>query len=385
MTDFFADLEREIRAAHPRRSRPVVPVKPIAAAAAVAVTVVAFVMALGALSPVFESEVATQPTPDPQPTPVSILDCEGRVVDGRIPDEVVDRFAILRGDSAPVELRGEQFPDLAAEVYRQSLRKVEGPAGRSFVFAIVRLADADCNPSDLGVCLVSARSDFCTVLEEEPLLGYVVDRIPDGRGVVAIVGDDDIPRVAVSSDRKGVLGEFELEASTGFQLIPDGDMDVDVTPATRVGGEEAIPLDCSIEPAMSGLKERLAIFRRSPGGVPPGFRVELPRGWHRMFLKEMRAVGEHFVFPAHNAACDTGVCIVAADDPTAACQSLEEGAILVSLVRREGDRARVAGLAHDGLSTVDVTSAGTTRAIPVRDNLFTFVAPAAEFVVEPGS
>ena len=384
MTDFFADLEQEIRAAHPRRARPVAPVRGIAATAAVAVTLGAVVLGIGALSPTAE-QVANQPTPEPQPTAVVPADCNGKVVDGRIPDEIVDRFAILRGDGETADLPSKRIPFEAAAVVRQSLRLVEGPGGARYVVAVVQMAQADCDPSDYGVCLISLTTEnvACVSPGDGPPLNSLVDELPDGRRVLAIIGEDRVARASIRTD---VVMEIDLESNVAFQVLAEGDEDPVVTAVTEEE-EEIIPLNCSTAPAMSDLKARLAIFRRAPGGAPEGFSVNLPQGWHQMYLNQMRRAGdEHFVFPATNATCNTGICMVAADDPAAECQTLRETDPVVTLVRRDGNGLRVAGLVRDGVETVDATYGGATHEFIVDDNLFRFeVLGTDEFEVEAGS
>jgi hypothetical protein len=312
---------------------------------------------------------------------VTPVDCNGEIVDGRIPDALLDRFAVLRGDSGPVELSDDQVPGIAAQVIRQSLRELEGPRGTRYVFAAIRLADMNCAPSDHGVCLISEKSEFCTVLQENALLGYVIDDLPGDRRVLAVVAEDRVPTVQVSQDRRGVIAELDMEANVAFEELPAGE-DLEVTPA----GEQ-IPLNCSTAPALSALKENLAIFRREPGSVPAGFDVDLPQGWHQIYLDQIRRVGdEHYAFPATDASCATGVCLVSADDPKAECQTVERGTeIVVMLVKREGERARVAGLVRDAVDEVVLTVAGGSERLPVKDNFVSLVAPSDEFQLEGAS
>jgi hypothetical protein len=215
MTDFFGDLEQEIRAAHPRRSRPVVPVRGIAVTAAVAATLVAVVLALGALSPSAEREVAA-PGPDQGWTEYAPLNCpDQQIVDGRIPDEVVDRFAILRGDEPPVDLPAARVPHAAAEVIRQSLRRVDGPEGYRYVVAVVRLTDDRCRPGELGMCLISMTTDngICGGLGKEEFIADLVEDRSDHRDFYAVLAEDRVREARLDGATR-----VRIEGNVGFLL-----------------------------------------------------------------------------------------------------------------------------------------------------------------------
>ena len=358
MTDFFADLEREIRAAHPRRSRPVVPVKGIAATAAVAATLVAVVLALGALAPTAENEVATQPTPDPQPTAVTAADCNGKVVDGRIPDELVDRFAILRGDAEPVELRRDRIPPTAAEVIRQSVRVLEGPGGRRFAFAIVRMGDMNCAPSDLGVCLFALDSadGMCEIAERSPLMGWVIHDIGDGKRLLAAVGDDTVDAVQVDQ-----VTSVPLEGNVGFEVL-DGEHDPSIT-----------PLNCAGGPDMGPLKKRFAVFREPVAKNTDGIELDLPQGFHTVYLTEARVADfgrglTYAVVPVGDSNCGTAVCLVRVGDGETSCSGVPESAERAVVLELAGG-GRFAALVTDGVRSVTVATSEENMELKLSGNV----------------
>lgn len=219
MTDFFADLEREIRAAHPRRPRPVVPVKGLAVTAAVAATLVAIVLGIGALSGAGEREhVAAPPQQLEEGWTAYAPDCGGGIVDGRIPDDLVDRFAILRGEPQPVTLPDEKVPEGIAAVVRQSLRPVAGPEDGEYVFAVARLAGENCEPTPAAPCLIDVGTQEFTCASEGQPGPLMTHLISDGR-VLAVLAEDSVGRARVEVSEHATA-EIELEANTGFYVMP---------------------------------------------------------------------------------------------------------------------------------------------------------------------
>jgi hypothetical protein len=234
MTDFFADLEQELRGAHPRRSRPVVPVRPVA----LALAVIAAVVAVASLVPAGEQEAVRQPPAEEGWTGYAPLECDGgRVVDGTIPDEIVDRFAILRGDLEPLDLPDAEVPAGVAEVVRQSLRRVDGPLLNEYVFALARLAVDDCAPGPQVVCLISIQSEIAVCRPAEAgkaLLVHLTEPLDDRRRVVALLADDAVRRAEVRTGERGQVVQLGADApNVGFLTLPaDGDAPVRVMDAT---------------------------------------------------------------------------------------------------------------------------------------------------------
>jgi hypothetical protein len=227
MTDFFADLEQELRGAHPRRPRAAVPVRALAVTAAVAVSLAAFAMALSAVTGTDERGVGSQPGTQEGWTGYPPMDCkDGRVVDGTIPDELVDRFAILRGDAEPVTFADDRVPFGLAEIVRQSLRPLVGPGERKYLFAVARPAGEDCEPGPPAVCLIAVEStDYaCEIPAEKPVLAWLVDEAADGRRIVALLGGDEVRAAGVTA--AGVEEEYELDGNIAFAQMPAGTDDV---------------------------------------------------------------------------------------------------------------------------------------------------------------
>ena len=233
MTDFFADLEQEIRAAHPRRSRPVVPVRGIAVTAAVAATLVAVVLALGQLSTGAEEEVAQQPPPPGQGwTEDPARDCAetGRVIEGPVPDEMVDAFGIIRSSPYDVALSREEVPGPSAVVFAESARPVRGGrTGQRFVFAVVALLDERCRPTSPIACLISVETEdeVCAdPAQARPMLTWIAEE----SGTVVVLAEDAVQKVQIRAGQE--LIEVEMEDNLAFAQISDpGEVAVDaVTP-----------------------------------------------------------------------------------------------------------------------------------------------------------
>lgn len=228
MTDFFADLEQELRSAHPRRSRPVVPARGIGIAAAAALSLVALVLVLGSLTGDGEREAVAPPQPGWTGYGPG-KDCEGSVADGTIPDALVDRFALLRGDAEPVDLP-EGKVAAGAEVVRQSLRAVgEGLDGRRYVFAVARLAVEDCAPGPMGVCMISLDTDgdACGAVREAPFFTFLVVPAEGGGHQVIVLAEDTVETVLVTP--VGADGGLQLRVplgtlgtNVGFGTLPAG-------------------------------------------------------------------------------------------------------------------------------------------------------------------
>lgn len=333
MTDFFADLEREIRAAHPRRPKPSVPVRAIAVTAAM---LVAVAVALGTLAPSGEREAAA---PSPRPaqdrwTEYAPLDCgPGRVVDGRIPDEIVDRFAILRGDVEPFAVPENRIPPVIAEVVRQSARAVGGPQDSKFAFFVGRFYDEDCRAGAVAVCLISldVGGVVCADPAERSVEGRLARDLDDGRRLVAVLAEDSVASV-------------------------DGNVDVVI----RDGA------GCAGQPEMEPLQKRFAIFRGPPAKDVDGIEMALPRGYHSVYLGEARTaelVGgtRYAVVPVGDATCGTAVCLVRLSDEKAACAMPPTSAghaVVVTLVTDLGDdRYGVAGIVTDGVKWISIEHA----------------------------
>jgi hypothetical protein len=104
MTDFFADLEAEIRAAHPRRPKPVVPVRMVASAA-VALAALAVAVGLLTRTSVEQERVATPPV---------AVACSDAT-----PPALREAFAVLRKERAAAD-------DMPQEVTERVDRTVEG-------------------------------------------------------------------------------------------------------------------------------------------------------------------------------------------------------------------------------------------------------------------
>ena len=215
MTDFFADLEREIRAAHPRRPRPAVPVRAIVATGAVATMLAAVVLGIGAIGTT-ESDVASSPLENGW-TEYAPLICggAGEVADGRIPDELLDRFAILRGDERPFDLPAAEVPHAAAEVIRQSIRLVEGPEQYRYVIAVARLNDDNCRPGNHAICLISLTTEggVCGPAGRDRFTMSLVEDRPDGRDLHVLVAEDGVRRASADAAKR-----VPIEGNVGFLL-----------------------------------------------------------------------------------------------------------------------------------------------------------------------
>lgn len=186
MTDFFADLEREIRAAHPRKPRPAIPVRPILVAA---VTLAAVFAALSLL-PSGEREVAQQPRFQEGWTAYAPLICAigAEVVEGEVPSDLVDRFLLLRSGTARPEAPRTVPPTVV--LLEESLRKVGW--NEDHVFAVGRRLTDDCRPGDPVVCVFSPTHESCTEPEpDRPVIVHLVDE----KGEVFVVAEDSIDSV----------------------------------------------------------------------------------------------------------------------------------------------------------------------------------------------
>ena len=354
MTDFFADLEREIRAAHPRRSRPVVPVAPVLMALVALVAVVSVVWLL----PAGEREVAQQPPPAPSEgwTAYAPLDCEsGRVVDGTIPDEIVDRFAILRGDAEPATLPDDRLPSDVAEVVHQSVRPLAGPEDTKFAFAVARMFDDRCRPGDLAVCLISvdSRDGVCAPLGQRRVQESFVRDLDDGRQVAAALGEDGVPNVRLSAGGP----EIELEGNVGFEVL------------TTRSDQSVTPFGCAGRPQMGPLKERFAIFREPPATNTDGIEMSLPDGYQTVHLTEARAADlgrglEYVVVPVGDSECRTAVCLVRMGAGEMSCSGLPASADRAVVLQLAAD-GRFAALVTDGVRSVNVTTTEENQELEV--------------------
>lgn len=202
MTDFFADLEREIRAAHPRRSRPAVPVKGLAVSAAVAATLAAVVLALGQLVGAEEGEVATPPTGSGWTEYAPLNGCGTQWVRSSPPREILDRFAVLRAPGNRGTWDGGA-PAVAARVYEAAVREVDR-GGRSFTVIPVDFAsDDDCRTLRPGVCLYESggAGDACAVLPEGDGLMLATFTFRSGRRKhIAVLAEDAVADVRIDLD-----------------------------------------------------------------------------------------------------------------------------------------------------------------------------------------
>lgn len=343
MTDFFADLEQELRAAHPRRSRPQVPVRPALVALA---CVVAIVAALS-LVPTGEREVAT----DPGRNPIG-AGCGGQVVDGHIPDALLDRFAILRGDGPVADLPQKRIPFEAKAVVRQSLRLVDGPDGARYVVAVVHLATPECAAGEPGVCLISLQTENapCVIPGNGPPFNSLVDDLPDGRRVLAIIAEDRVARAQVRADR---ATEVQLEANTGFRVLAAGDDDPVVTPVT----EPITPIEgdgCTSE--LDLLKRALPVFGDPPSRDVPKMDVSLPPGQHYVFagearVREVTGGARYVVFPG----CGATVCMWREGTRDTVCEDVPakpEGMLVLTHETTVGETVEIAGLVGEAVKVV---------------------------------
>ena len=216
MTDPFADLERELLAAHARRARPRLSLPPVRvlAMAAAAAAVVAAVALVGAQS---DPERVVAPTPQPATSQETDAEC-GEVyrpaeTDQAMPPEVGGEMGVFREERPPrvIELDTRMISGQATRIYRGTLRILPRTAGYD-VFAVVadivprkqviRPRDA-CTPpqgtTEPGACMVISEPKgsmaACFTLDEinggEAFLdtnGRVIGFAPDGARV-ALAGD----------------------------------------------------------------------------------------------------------------------------------------------------------------------------------------------------
>lgn len=144
------------------------------------------------------------------------LDCADReVVDGRIPDEVLDRFAIMRGDEPPGDLPAGKVPPAAAEVIRQSLRVVDAPEGYRYVVAVVRPTDDRCRPGKPRMCLISLTTEngTCGGLGKEEFIADLVEDRSDHRDFYAVLAEDGVREARLDGATR-----IRIEGNMGFLL-----------------------------------------------------------------------------------------------------------------------------------------------------------------------
>ena len=213
MTDFFADLEQEIRAAHPRRSRPVVPVAPVLMALVALVAIVSAV----SLLPAGEREVAQQPPPPPGITPLpggESCTVELGEMERRLP--VFSHPASLEARTMDVTP-----PKGQATYLLEFARIVESPQGRYVVFPA-------CGTT---VCMwrVGTENTACHELPTAEEGHLVVVHHTERGGLSETAG------LVTRGARAVRYGEVEAEVQGGFfhLVIPaDRNATVEVIPAS---------------------------------------------------------------------------------------------------------------------------------------------------------
>lgn len=222
MTDFFADLEAEIRAAHPRRSRPVVPVRTLAVAASVLVAIAAAATFL----PGAEQEVAQQSPPVATDGWTAYAPeaggCGTKAVDGPGPKALLDRFQILRKPRDSGAWEGD-VPAIATRYYPDAARATGDDRGDfAAVIVPVEFSDGtDCEALTPGVCLLSMTGDLqaCSALtsREEPMLAVATADEPGDRRRVFILAEDSVDgvRYAFRSERR-VESEGEVDLTDNW-------------------------------------------------------------------------------------------------------------------------------------------------------------------------
>ena len=225
MTDFFADLESELRQAHRRdtaqpRRLAMPSVRPLLAAAAVVAAVVA-VLAIAPGGP--DTERAATPPPPPAP---GCKIYEPPIVDGPMPEEIFDRFELFRsGVSAPTVPAGRGLFTQAKRLYKRAVvLRARHDFGPGPILGVAIPADVAPPPGE-------PNRDDCS-----PPRGYARPGVclaadtPDRRAVGACFSIEDVEAADawLQIDKRGVLG-----------IAPDGPKRV-VFDAGQPNGPEAL-------------------------------------------------------------------------------------------------------------------------------------------------
>jgi hypothetical protein len=257
MTDFFADLEHELRRAHRRDTterRPLIRprVAPgILRAVVAAALVVVVLAAVAALTQ--ESDIERSAGPPPTPTPAGPSNCAPYVaptVDEPIPKQITRTMAIFRDPAGELPRNVRSFGQ-SAKLYEGAveLRLADAPGLRAFAIAAEIMPfsamgpDYDMcapppGPTELGVCL------YATVPEREIRAArcFTVPEIAAGdawmeltRRMVVGVAPDAVRSVVFGSGRTDAL-PITRNAFAGEVAAASWPRDADVLEPERLRG-----------------------------------------------------------------------------------------------------------------------------------------------------
>jgi hypothetical protein len=383
MTDFFADLEAELRSAHPRRSRPVVPVGALVVAASVLVAIVSVATFL----PAGEREVAREPASAP-----AVVACTDEP-----PRELTEAFAVLRrpADPMPEDVsdaldRGIEDIGLDTTVFGNAARRV----GEVWVVPVVFGPSCDDTsseePREPGmVAVVAGRTIAWGGLDEIRASGL---KLPaEDTRILVVDGTDPDLRTGDGRLVTGSLEDSVLTYPEPAQLasVPRNE------PQLIPGG--ACGTTFTSAPAPEAVADALGVFRsdlphtgREQWMDRGGVTGEYLRGAHvedARVVHDGRRSGRYwFVLPVSDVPVDhhfddcsaprepaggaprPGACAVhsrgdgAANEQKAGCWTLEEieaGEAFTEF--RDGKLRTIFGLVPDSAEMVEVWDGAETR------------------------
>jgi hypothetical protein len=406
MTDFFADLEAEIRAAHPRRPKPVVPVRALAVAASVLMAIVSVATFL----PSAEREVAQEsPGADPVGTAYESGACGTKTMSGPAPKEILDRFAVLRKPGDTGTWKGGA--PAAARLYPDSARMVGEGEFEALFLPVEFAASEDCEDLKPGICLIALRKQIeaCSVIGEDPVLAAATFDEPGDERSIFILAEDSIEEVTVESRsaRRLERGGHVSPTDNWFAYRTNSKPDEKLTVAPGIERPETVPggacgTTFTAARAPDAVADVLGVFRsdvpRTPRGVwgdrggvtgedlrgahvdDARVVVDSPRSWTVLAVSDLP--------PGHSFEdCSArrepspiprpGACAVhsrgdgAASEQKAGCWTLEQikaGAAFTEF--RDGQRRTIFGLVPDGVKTVNLIIDVPGLEVTAEHNLF---------------
>jgi hypothetical protein len=413
MTDFFADLEAEIRAAHPRRSKPAVPVR----AFVTAVTVVAALAAVATFAPSAEREVAQQPAPAPTGgwtayAPAESV-CAPVTHTGEVPQVLLDNFTVLRSGEPPADPPSVGYSDSVKYVYERGIRVVRPDIGPPVAVVPVRLSCAKGKTSP-GVCVVRLDDPAdvsCAGGGETFGPDFMMsqhDAAEDGGMIVTVLATDaSFDRINISGGEVLASDPRPKQNLLVVRVASDDPSAVKVSPSEVVPPVPSGP-QCRAKfmsgPAPSALLDRFGVLRR-PGDAGD-WKGGVPGNAARYFTDGARKLGsgkfEVLVLPVEFAKDDCehfvpGVCLIVLSAAEGeACTVLSEGddpMLAVAVVEDDPEHKRVFVLAEDSLERIHCETRSPRRVehsleLSPQNNWFAFesdIKSDEKVVVRPAS
>jgi hypothetical protein len=376
MTDFFADLEQELRNAHPRRPRPVVPVR----ALAVATSVLAAIAAVATFLPAGEREVAQQPPLLSFPAELPVTCGPPPSDDAPVPDVLLQQFAVLRSGAPPAEPLDLEKSGSVLAVYERGVRVVDAGDFGKIAIIPVSLPCAKGKGSP-GMCTARLRDGRSLGLNcggggrtwNRDFAMASADDFADGEitKVIVLASDSAVGRVEIGRER-----------AEGVDRRPADNLVL----ARRSGGDFALGFGepapesggCGTKtmtgPGPQAIRDRFAVLRK-PGDTGQ-WKGDVPASVARTYPDGGRAVGDPngdyaavflpVEFPV-DGNCDElkpGICLLARKGALEACGVLSEGdepLVATATQDESGDRRRIFVLAEDGVERLHYESRGARR------------------------